>query len=156
MRQNLVLRRDASTGVIAGILMFVLGITSNKISVKILSGNMWKKVQSLVYPAFLIASLHVAFASRFDTFYILLIIWLVAMRTLSYIAQKDKPTTGPTTKYICVPCGYIYDEAVGDPDGGLEPGTKFEEIPDSRVCPVCGVTKLSFEPYYETPQAIFE
>ena len=54
-----------------------------------------------------------------------------------------------TTKYLCVPCGYIYDEALGDPDGGLPPGTKFADIPDGRVCPVCGVSKASFEPYYD-------
>lgn len=48
-------------------------------------------------------------------------------------------------KYICVVCGYIYDEAVGDPDNGVQPGTKFEDIPDEWVCPLCGVTKTDFE-----------
>lgn len=156
VKQNLILRRDASTWVIAWILMLVLWITSNKFSMKILSGDLWKKLQSLVYPAFLISTIHVAFASRFDSFYVLLVIWLVFIRSVSYLAKKDKPTSWPTTKYICVPCGYIYDEAVGDPDGGLEPGTKFEDIPDSRVCPICGVTKLSFEPYYDTQTAVFD
>ena len=33
-------------------------------------------------------------------------------------------------KYECEPCGYIYDPAVGDPDGGIAPGTAFEDIPD--------------------------
>ena len=33
-------------------------------------------------------------------------------------------------KYRCIPCGYIYDPAVGDPDGGIAPGTAFEDIPD--------------------------
>ena len=135
--------------------MFVLGITSNKVSIKILSWSVWKKVQSLVYPAFLISSIHVAFASRFDIFYVLLVLWLVAIRTASYMAKKDAPKTWVTTKYICIPCGYIYDEALGDPDGGLEPWTKFDDIPDSWVCPVCGVTKLSFEPYYEVQNAVF-
>ena len=153
--QNLIIRRDASTWVLAWVLMFVLGITSNKVSIKILSWSVWKKVQSLVYPAFLISSIHVAFASRFDIFYVLLVLWLVAIRTASYMAKKDAPKTWVTTKYICIPCGYIYDEALGDPDGGLEPWTKFDDIPDSWVCPVCGVTKLSFEPYYEVQNAVF-
>lgn len=48
-------------------------------------------------------------------------------------------------KYICIVCGYVYDEAVGDPDNGVEPGTKFEDIPDDWVCPLCGVTKTDFE-----------
>lgn len=48
-------------------------------------------------------------------------------------------------KYVCTICGYSYDEALGDPDGGLAPGTKFDDIPDSWVCPMCGVGKAMFE-----------
>ncbi len=40
-------------------------------------------------------------------------------------------------KYVCEPCGYVYDPEVGDPDGGIAPGTAFEDIPDDWVCPVC-------------------
>lgn len=47
----------------------------------------------------------------------------------------------PYRKYLCQVCGYIYDEAKGDPDGGLEPGTRFEDIPDDWTCPLCGVSK---------------
>ena len=47
-------------------------------------------------------------------------------------------------KYVC-PCGYVYDEALGDPDSGIAPGTKFEDIPEDWVCPVCGLTKDVFE-----------
>lgn len=50
-------------------------------------------------------------------------------------------------KYICHACGYIYDEAEGDPDSGLVAGTRFEDIPDDWACPLCGVTKSDFEPY---------
>lgn len=50
------------------------------------------------------------------------------------------------TKYICIPCGYIYDPAVGDEDGGIAPGTAFEDIPDDWECPICFVTKDEFEP----------
>ncbi len=46
-------------------------------------------------------------------------------------------------KYEC-PCSYVYDEAVGDPDGGIAPGTKWEDIPDDWVCPVCGLSKSEF------------
>jgi rubredoxin len=49
-------------------------------------------------------------------------------------------------KWVCVPCGYVYDPEIGDPDGGVAPGTSFEDIPDEWVCPVCGVDKSSFEP----------
>ena len=47
-------------------------------------------------------------------------------------------------KYICDVCGYIYDPAVGDPDNGIAAGTPFEDIPESWVCPLCGVGKDQF------------
>ncbi len=47
-------------------------------------------------------------------------------------------------KYECTVCGYIYDPAKGDPDNGVAPGTPFEKIPDSWVCPECGAAKSDF------------
>ena len=49
-------------------------------------------------------------------------------------------------KYICVVCDYIYDPQLGDPDGGIAPGTEFKDIRDDWVCPLCGVGKEDFEP----------
>ena len=49
-------------------------------------------------------------------------------------------------KYVCDVCGYIYDPEQGDPAGGIQPGTAFEDIPDDWVCPDCGVTKENFSP----------
>ena len=49
-------------------------------------------------------------------------------------------------KYKCSICGYIYDPARGDPDGGIAPGTPFEQIPANWVCPVCGASKDNFKP----------
>lgn len=50
-------------------------------------------------------------------------------------------------RFYCLPCGYIYDPADGDPDGGIEPGTAFSKLPEeSWICPVCGVGKDLFEP----------
>lgn len=48
-------------------------------------------------------------------------------------------------KYKCTVCDYIYDPELGDPDGGVAPGTPFEEIPDDWICPRCGVGKSEFE-----------
>ncbi len=48
-------------------------------------------------------------------------------------------------KYVCTVCGYTYDEAMGDPENGIAPGTKFEDLPEDFVCPVCMVGKDSFE-----------
>jgi rubredoxin len=48
-------------------------------------------------------------------------------------------------KFRCKVCDYIYDEKEGDPDNGLEPETRFDELPDDWVCPVCGAGKEEFE-----------
>lgn len=49
------------------------------------------------------------------------------------------------SKWVCTACGYVYDPAVGDPDGGVAPGTAFEDLPDNWFCPNCGVGKEFFE-----------
>ena len=48
-------------------------------------------------------------------------------------------------KYKCLICGYIYDPAEGDPDGAIDAGTPFEELPEDWECPVCGAGKDEFE-----------
>ena len=47
-------------------------------------------------------------------------------------------------KYICDICGYVYDEELGDPENGIEPGTEFDELPEDFECPLCGVDKDNF------------
>ena len=49
-------------------------------------------------------------------------------------------------EWRCVICQYIYDPAAGDPDNGVAPGTPFEELPESWLCPLCGAGKDMFEP----------
>jgi len=46
----------------------------------------------------------------------------------------------------CIVCSYIYDPEVGDPDNGIPPGTRFEDLPEDWVCPVCGAGREMFEP----------
>ena len=48
-------------------------------------------------------------------------------------------------KYMCVICGFIYDEELGHPEDGIEPGTKWEDVPLNWSCPECGVSKEDFE-----------
>lgn len=48
-------------------------------------------------------------------------------------------------KWQCVVCGWIYDEAQGWPEDGIEPGTAWEDVPEDWVCPDCGVGKEDFE-----------
>jgi rubredoxin len=56
-------------------------------------------------------------------------------------------TTSTAQKWICESCGFIYDPADGDPDGGIPPGTAFEDIPSDWFCPVCGARKADFSLY---------
>ena len=49
-------------------------------------------------------------------------------------------------KYVCEVCGYIYDPAEGDAEGGIPAGTSFAKLPDDWTCPVCGASKEEFSP----------
>lgn len=49
------------------------------------------------------------------------------------------------TRYVCSVCGYVYDPVKGDPDGDIEAGTSFKDLPDDWICPICGATKTAFE-----------
>ena len=49
------------------------------------------------------------------------------------------------TKWQCVICGYVYEEAVGDPEHGIAPGTRWEDVPSDWICPECGVAKADFD-----------
>ena len=42
-------------------------------------------------------------------------------------------------RYVCNVCGYVYDEANGDPDAGIAAGTKWADVPADWTCPLCGV-----------------
>ena len=48
-------------------------------------------------------------------------------------------------RYVCIICGYTYDEQLGDPDNGIEEGTLWDDLDDSFECPGCGVSKDEFE-----------
>ena len=47
-------------------------------------------------------------------------------------------------KYVCDVCGYVYDEAAGDPDNCIAPGTAWADVPEDFECPLCGVGKDQF------------
>ena len=59
----------------------------------------------------------------------------------------SQSSTEATTlrKWMCVVCGYIYDEAVGVPDEGIPAGTRWEDVPLTWTCPDFGTTKDDFE-----------
>lgn len=47
-------------------------------------------------------------------------------------------------KWQCIVCGWVYDEAAGDEEHGIAPGTRWADVPDDFVCPECGVAKNDF------------
>ena len=59
--------------------------------------------------------------------------------------------SGDFREWICRVCGWVYDEAAGDPDSGLAPGTRFDDIPDDWACPICGVSKADLAPHVPAP-----
>lgn len=63
-------------------------------------------------------------------------------------ATDPGPSTPMNTElptWVCTVCGYVYDPVAGDPDHGVAPGTKWEEVPADWTCPLCGVGKDQFE-----------
>ena len=58
--------------------------------------------------------------------------------------KENSKAADNVDSYQCDDCGWIYDPALGDPDGGIAPGTPWEEIPDDWICPVCGAEKDVF------------
>jgi len=69
--------------------------------------------------------------------------------TYQDIHSQNQQGVPEMKKYECTACGYIYDPEKGDPDGGIAPGTAFEDLPDDWVCPECGVGKDQFKPVEE-------
>lgn len=62
------------------------------------------------------------------------------------ISSKPQPEQNVKYKrFMCLLCGYIYDEAKGWPEDGIEPGTRWEDVPPAWQCPECGATKDDFE-----------
>ena len=70
---------------------------------------------------------------------------LVTDRVEGIMAHGILTESTSMKKWQCVVCGLIYDEAEGWPEDGIEPGTKWEDVPDDWVCPDCGVGKEDFE-----------
>ncbi len=48
-------------------------------------------------------------------------------------------------KWTCMICGFVYDEETGYPDKNIAPGTKYADLPDDFICPICGAGKDAFD-----------
>lgn len=74
------------------------------------------------------------------------------------IAHDPETAVKQGEKWICSVCGYEYDATIGDPDNGIAAGTRFEDLPDNWLCPLCSVSKNKFfkkETTMETKQDIW-
>jgi rubredoxin len=74
--------------------------------------------------------------------------WYPACRRPLRYAMSSVTDPAPAVVYrswMCVVCGFVYNEAEGLPEEGIAPGTRWEDIPDTWTCPDCGVTKDDFE-----------
>ena len=47
--------------------------------------------------------------------------------------------------WMCIICGWIYNEASGAPEEGIEPGTAWKDVAEDWTCPDCGAAKDEFE-----------
>jgi rubredoxin len=63
----------------------------------------------------------------------------------SYCIQTLIQNMTETKTLMCLICGWIYDEATGDSEHGLLPGTRWEDVPMNWTCPECGARKEDFE-----------
>ena len=89
-------------------------------------------------------SLAYSMVNSFDCFY-----GFSCKKCITFAIEKNEILTIKNYKIMkkhrCIPCGWIYDPAIGDPENGIAAGTPFEELPEDWACPLCGADKESFE-----------
>lgn len=128
---------------IALLISIPLLITSNWLSTKILWKN-WKYLQRWAYLMFVLVAIHI-YLIKWEIWPIFVItIWFILFSISFYKNKKIKKTISTSPKWLCVPCGYIYDENLWDTDSWIAPWTRFEDIPSDWLCPVCWVGKADF------------
>ena len=59
--------------------------------------------------------------------------------------QNVEQTAAELKSWMCVVCGFIYNEEDGWPEDGIAPGTRWEDVPEDWYCPDCGMGKEDFE-----------
>ena len=75
--------------------------------------------------------------------------WLFCKRgwlqSNSIVVTCTQGVVSETRTWMCLICGWIYDEAAGDPEHGIAPGTAWADVPMNWTCPECGARKEDFE-----------
>lgn len=141
---------------IAFICTLPLLLTSNNWAIHKLWKN-WKRLHRLAYFIIIFTVIHVVlikFARWFEFGPVLLLVVYFIGKVFEWkgiqLITKEEKTYKKWQKWLCVPCGYIYDPLIGDEDSGISPGTEFSDIPANWRCPWCGVAKADFIPYGES------
>lgn len=138
--------------VIGFVIMTVLLITSNDISQKIIGAKFWKYLQRLIYPLFILVIIHIYFIWWWKGLYLFPWLILICLKSYIWFDEKYEKKGGLKNnnrkykRFLCLPCGYIYDEELWDIDWWLMPWTKYEDIPNNWSCPVCWASKKDFIP----------
>ncbi len=149
---------------IALMMTMPLLLTSNRWAIRKLWKN-WKRLHRLAYGIVIFTILHIVLISWYKNpqtvwytntdiliqFSILIVYFLGKTLEWKWIKLSSWSDIAYPIwqKWLCVPCGYIYDPTVWDGDGGIPPGTEFSDIPSDWECPECGVKKSDFIPYIE-------
>lgn len=131
-------------------------LTSSKWAMKKM-GKYWKWLHRSVYLIIIFVVAHVVLLKSFlhlEYWPLIILILYFFFKILEWrgirIPQKQNVRYPIWKKWICLPCGYIYDPIIGDEDSGIAPWTEFTDIPDNWRCPDCGVSKSDFVPFDET------
>lgn len=152
-------------GIVPQTIIFLLTITSS-VWIRKKMGKYWKKLHTMVYivPPLILTQIalgtgQIQFAdgisiqASFESMpWILLLAYYIA-KICEIKGIRLYQETGIAypkgQKFLCLPCGYMYDPLIGDEDSGIPKGTEFCDIPEGWRCPECGVTKADFIPYDE-------
>jgi ferredoxin-NADP reductase/DMSO/TMAO reductase YedYZ heme-binding membrane subunit/rubredoxin len=143
-------------GWLALLLTIPLTLTSNTWAMRQM-WRYWKSLHRTVYIIIILAVVHVVlirWAQHMEWGPVIVLIAYFGAKILEWrgftFAKKDTTKIYPIwQKWFCIPCGYIYDPALGDADSGIKAGTEFSDIPADWRCPECGVTKADFIPLLE-------
>lgn len=136
-----------------------LTLTSNTWSMKYL-GKYWKYLHRWAYLIAILVVTHVVVLKWYLGFEFIpvIILWvyfickILEWKGYSFSESRASTPVKKWQKWICIPCGYIYDPAIWDEDSGIAPGTEFQDIPDTWSCPLCWVKKSDFTPYDESKE----
>ncbi len=127
-------------------------------------GKYWKYLHRTVYLVIILTVVHVVllkYFMHFEIWPVILLILYFSFKVLEWKwfsfakmeVQKEYPKG---QKWLCTPCGFIYDPEVWDEDSGIKPGTEFTDIPENWSCPLCGVKKSDFIPCEEDTTSLSE